>query len=481
MNFFQELFSNIRIVDALDVIIVSGFLFIFLNWLRRSASRRLVVAISVFAVIYLLARFFQLYLTEMLIKTLIVVILIAAIIVFQSDIRRMIDLAWFWTNFRRRNRLSTFTSAVDVLTESIGKMAEKRTGALIVIRGKELCERHLTGGIPLEGKISAPLLYSIFNTSSPGHDGAVIIEANRISRFGAHLPLSLNIEAIGEGSTRHAAGLGLSEQCDAFIVIVSEERGTISIAENGRLKMLKTTVELKNNLEEFYRKNYPQVKEDEAKWWSRRNIITASSSFVIAIFLWFFLAYHSDRIFRNYTVPIEFRNITSDYSLSQQVPSKAVLTLEGSEQAFRLLDPSELVVSIDMGDIHKGKNEYDLTEDEIRLPSGLSLYDIEPNKINVNAVATKIISLPVKVQTKGKLEAKLKLISISTVPENVHLIAPKEGNNLPKLITTEPVDLSKITESTILKAELIIPEKLKLSPDEDREVEANIKVKKTSK
>ncbi len=115
------------------------------------------------------------------------------------------------------------------------------------------------------------------------------------------------------------------------------------------------------------------------------------------------------------------------------------------------------------------------------LPSGLSLYDIEPNKINVNAVATKIISLPVKVQTKGKLEAKLKLISISTVPDNVHLIAPKEGNNLPKLITTEPVDLSKITESAILKAELIIPKKLKLSPDEDKEVEVNIKVKKTNK
>ncbi|HSD64163.1 MAG TPA: hypothetical protein VLB50_10205, partial [Ignavibacteriaceae bacterium] len=137
INSITELLGNVRIRDLLDIIIVAGFLFYFINWLRRSASRRLVIAITVFAVIYFLARFFQLYLTEILIKSLIIVVLIAAIIVFQSDIRRMIDLAWFWTNFHRKERrLSSFSSSVDILTESIGKMAEKRTGALIVIRGK---------------------------------------------------------------------------------------------------------------------------------------------------------------------------------------------------------------------------------------------------------------------------------------------------------------------------------------------------------
>jgi diadenylate cyclase len=474
----SDFISNIRIVDILDILIVTAFLFIFINWLRRSASRRLVVAISVFAVIYLLARFFQLYLTELLIKTLIVVILLAAIIVFQSDIRRMIDLAWFWTNFRKKIRLSSYTSTVDILTESTGKMAERRTGALVVIKGKESCERHLTGGIPLEGRISPPLLYSIFNTSSPGHDGAVIIEGNKIARFSAHLPLSVNIEALGEGSTRHAAGLGLSEHCDAFIIIVSEERGTISIAENATLTILKSTVELKNRLEKFYQKNYPAVKESEARWWNKRNILTAVSSLLIAVVAWLLLAYHSDRIFRNYTVPIEFRNITSDFTLARQVPSKAEVTLEGSEQDFRLLDASELVVSLNLDDLKKGRNEFNITGENIELPSGIKLYDIEPKKIIVNAIPTKTIPLPVSVPTTGKLPKGMKLVSIEVNPATVMVITPAEGDHIPKSIKTETVDLSDINSTTSLNIELIIPEKLKLPPEEDNNVSVTVNIKK---
>lgn len=477
MNLISEFAENIRIVDLFDILIVSAFLFIFINWLRRSASRKLVVAISFFAVIYVLARFFQLYLTELLIKTLIIVILIAAIIVFQSDIRRMIDLAWFWTSFRKKTRLSTFASSVDILTESVGKMAEKRTGALISIKGKESCDRHITGGIPLEGRISSPVLYSIFNTSSPGHDGAVIIEGNKIQRFGAHLPLSVNINALGDGSTRHAAGLGLSEQCDAFTIIVSEERGTISIAENGELKILKSTVELKNRLEGFYHKNYPPVKDIEASWWNKRNIVTAAASLLIAIFAWLFLAYHSDRIFRNYTVPIEFRNITSDFAFAQQVPSKAEITLEGAEQDFRQLDPSELVVSINLNNLVKGNNEFVISEKDLELPPGIALYDAEPDKITVTAIPTKVISLPVKVQTIGRLPRKLMLVSIDANPPTVLLIVPREGNHIPKSISTEPIDLTGMTASAKVKAQLLIPQKFKLPPEEDGEVAINIKIR----
>ncbi len=477
MDWISVFTSNIRLADILDILIVSAFLFIFINWLRRSASRRIVVAISVFAVIYLLARFFQLYLTEILIQTLIVVILIAAIIVFQSDIRRMIDLAWFWTNFRRKPGLSSYASSVDVLTEAVGKMAEKRTGALITIRGKEPCESHLNGGIPLEGRISSPLLYSILNTSSPGHDGAIIIEGNKISRFGAHLPLSVNIGAIGEGSTRHAAGLGLSERCDALTIVISEERGTISIAENGQLKILKSTVELKHRLEEFYHGIYPAAKEIEAKWWNRRNIITAAASVFIALFAWIILAYHSDRIFRNYTVPIEFRNLTPGFTLAQQVPSKAEVTLEGSEQSFRILDPSDLVVSLNLGDLKKGKNEFAINEEDLKLPSGLNLYDIEPKKITVDAIPTKIISLPVRVQTTGKLPHNLKLVSLSPNPREMLLIVPEEGNHLPKFIYTEPVDLSNINVSTSVNSQVLVPQKYKLPADEDGEVSIEINVK----
>jgi len=478
MNFLSELIRNIRVSDILDILIVACFAFVFINWLRTSASRRLVITISVFAVIYFLAQFFKLYLTEVIIKSLIIVILIAAIIVFQSDIRRMIDLAWFWTNFRRRGRVSSYAPIVDVLTESLGKMADRRTGALIVIRGKESCERHLTGGITLDGKISSPLLYSIFNTSSPGHDGALIIEGDKISRFGAHLPLSININALGEGSTRHAAGLGLSERCDAFVIILSEERGTITTAENGKLTILKSTVELKHKLENFYEKNFPQIKESGKTRWNRRNVLTVSSSLIIAVLAWFFFAYHSDRIFRNYTVPIEFRNISADYSISSQVPSKAEVTLEGSEQDFRSLEPSELVISLDLNNIKKGKNEYALTEQDIELPAGITFYNVEPEKMTITATPTKTVSIPVKVQTIGRLPDNLRLISLEAIPATVLLITQVDKNGLPKLVYTEPVDMNKITNSTTIKTHFLIPADLKLPPEEESDVEVRIIIKK---
>src|SRR6185437_5267675 len=91
------------------------------------------------------------------------------------------------------------------------------------------------GGIELDGKLSAPVLTSIFDPHSPGHDGAVVLEGDRIRRFATHLPLSANFQQLGRTGTRHSAALGLSEVTDALSIVVSEEQGTIAVARNGRL------------------------------------------------------------------------------------------------------------------------------------------------------------------------------------------------------------------------------------------------------
>lgn len=114
------------------------------------------------------------------------------------------------------------------------KLGEMRTGALIAVKGAEPWDHHMQGGIELGGAISLPLLFSLFDHRTPGHDGALLIEGNRVTKFAVQLPLApIPPHVIRYGGTRHAAGLGLAEVCDAFIVVVSEERGTISLAHDG--------------------------------------------------------------------------------------------------------------------------------------------------------------------------------------------------------------------------------------------------------
>ena len=140
-------------------------------------------------------------------------------------------------------------------------LAEDKVGALVVLKGSDDLARHLQGGIELRGLVSKPLLDSIFDPHSAGHDGAVVIEDGQVERFSAHLPISKNRKEIGSRGTRHAAALGLSERCDALLVVVSEERGVVSVAEGGKLKAITSPAELKGRLEGFIQEKFPVQKE----------------------------------------------------------------------------------------------------------------------------------------------------------------------------------------------------------------------------
>jgi uncharacterized protein (TIGR00159 family) len=356
------------------------------------------------------------YLTEMFIRILIIFISLAAIVVFQPDIRRMVDSLSRWVLSRHLKRMDNPVLFIDIVTESASKMAEIRMGALIVIKGREDLDSCINGGIALDGAVSKPLLLSIFNTKSPGHDGAVIIDNGNIVKFGAHLTLSTNIEELNGKGTRHAAGLGLSECTDAFIIIVSEERGSITIAENGKLNTLASTSELKNLMEKFWDKNYVKQKETPALFFKQLHVKTALISFALAVTGWIMFAYQSGTVYKSYDVPVEFHNMRPELELKDPIPANARITLTGSEQAFRLLDPVDLSVSVDLNRVNKGSNEILITNDNLKLPSGIKLYNIEPHTLKISAEKLRSVDVPVQIQTSGKLHKHLKLRAQSEAP-----------------------------------------------------------------
>lgn len=478
ITFLREFPKNLRFLDIIDILIVTLFLYIFINWFRKSATRRLIIAAIAFVSVYLLSRILGLYLTEMLINILAIFIALAFIIIFQSDLRRMIEMLGTLSIKKWRRKQETSFKIEDMLIEAVIKMAERRTGAIIAVKGKEPWDQVITGGIPLNGAPSLPLIYSIFSTSSPGHDGAVLVEGNRITRFGAHLPLSKNLNAIGVGGTRHAAALGMSEQCDALVIVVSEERGTIKIAQDGSFLNISSAAQIKEALDIFWNKNFQHKKETISGYLEKGKVITGAASFLLAFILWGIFAYQSDSIFRNYTVPLEFRNLKPDLILEEPLPADCKVTFSGSEQAFRLLNANELVASIDAGDFQRGENDVLIASDNFRLPAGLKLYSAEPRSIKVLTSGLKYIKASVRVQTEGRLPDNLKLQDIRPEPAEVTLRVPENENMESRPVLTETVNLSLIKTSGIIYQRLLPPRHARLLPEQNPEIPIRIKVSK---
>ncbi len=473
----QDFLINVRIADVIDVGLISVFLYLILNWLRQSASRQSIIGIVSLFALYVMARFTEMYLTELLIEALFAVILIGVVVVFQSDIRRLLERIGNWSIFWKNSQPPFDNRTTNTITEAVAKMADTKTGALLVLKGKENIDRHVHGGIPLEGKVSIPLLHSIFNPKAPGHDGAVILEGERIVRFGAHLPLSTKLDKLSGGGTRHAAALGLVEHCDALVVVVSEERGTISIAKNGTLQRLKSANQLKGILDEFWDTQYEDGETALKNWWQSRDLRTAVASVALAIIFWFAFAYQTETVYRTFSVPIEYRNLqSSNLVLQDSVPLEARLTLAGSDQAFRLFDQSQLVVSFNLNN-YSGGEELVITESNVNLPSDLNLYEVSPRSLKIRPQKLKEYTLAVEVPTRGALPNRLSLTSIQPSKDSIAVMAVDSTVNIPDNLLTEPVDLSTINATTELLLNLVIPENLRLPESASREITVAINVK----
>ncbi len=376
----DQLFGSMRAADLLDIGAIAVLLHFVLKWFRQRASQALAISAGALAILYLAAHRLEMILTSMLFQFGFTAALFALIVVFQSDIRRSVERLSSWTLRRRNPSPIGEASELDTLSESIAVLAERRIGALLVFEGQEPIERHLQGGVRVDARISLPLLHSIFHPASPGHDGAVVFEGDRIDKLGVHLPLSKNLPEIGDGGTRHAAALGLSERSDALVVVVSEERGTISIAEHGRLVRIEPA-ELKPLLERRHWRR-PPTPQHASPPWALRAIAWKGIALLMAIGLWAYVADRDEIAQRTYVVPVEYRNIAKGYAI-QEGARLAAITFSGSKRAFSQLDVRVLVASADVSAVVPGKTRYVTTTGPTDLPPGVRVTQIDPRQVPV--------------------------------------------------------------------------------------------------
>lgn len=480
-TFFEDLARSFRFADLLDVALVALFLYAFITWVRQAtshgASRRALRVLLMVTGIYVLARVFKLYLVEEVMEVLLLVLLLSVVVVFQNDIRRIVDRIGTWSfGSKREAPVAASAAVIDTLTEAAAEMAEMKRGALIVVRGREPWDRQVKGGIELNGGASLPLLISIFNPTSPGHDGAVLLEEDRVVRFGAHLPLSKNLPEVSRfGGTRHAAALGMAEQTDALVVVVSEERGAISVAEDGDLVPMNTALELKKRLESFWQRHHVHAHQVHQAWYERPQFQTALLSVSLAAMLWLLFAFDPDVVTRSTTAPIEFRNLPARWALEEGAPTEARVTLTGSERAFTDFNPDNLAISLDVSRLEEGQNSFVIGEENLDLPRGIDLYSVEPTNLTLVANRLDSLSVPVRAGQIGALPDSLAPVELRTSPAAVVLLVP--GGTRVENVPTEPIDLSRITQTTTVRKKLVPPAGTRLAPGQPSEVDVTLEVR----
>jgi diadenylate cyclase len=219
---------------ALDIFLVAVLIYQVLVMIRGTRAAPMLVGLVVVAAMFYLARIGALITLNWVVSRVLPYIVFALIVVFQSEIRHVLaDLG------RRLTFLHSAEAASDVYDDIVlaaNLFSQHQTGALVVIERRIGLRTHIESGVPLDARLSYDLLATIFRPSAPLHDGAVIVQKDRIAAAACFLPLSMNPLLSTQLGTRHRAGIGITEETDAIAVIVSEETGAISLAIGGKIE-----------------------------------------------------------------------------------------------------------------------------------------------------------------------------------------------------------------------------------------------------
>jgi uncharacterized protein (TIGR00159 family) len=477
LAYLKEILASMRWQDLMDILLITFILYRLYVWLQGTRALRILIALAALGLLYLLARWSGLFITTWILQYLWAVILVIMVVVFQSEIRqvleRMSPLNFFLGQPETLDRL-----ALEEVVRTAFELAKNRIGALIVFQRRDILEDHLKGGIPLDGRISFEVLSSIFIPSSPAHDGAVIIHGGRIVSVGCYLPLSDNPALPRNYGSRHRAGIGITEKCDAISLIVSEERGEVLLAVEGEITRMGNPGDLQERLGSMLFK----VERKKNRWPSAltANLVPKGIAFALVLVLWGFIA-GQQRTEMWLTVPLEYRNIPTNMEIAGELVNKVEVGIRGPRGVISGVSQDQVRAHIDLSQGLRGLNYVRITTDNIRIPVGTEVTKINPSSMRIRLEDVKTRSVQVKAQFIGKLPQPLRLETVWVEPHFVVLQGPESRLTKVREVLTEPIDLSSITENTKISVgvDVNFPQ-IRLAPNQPSHVAVEIKIEKGS-
>jgi diadenylate cyclase len=473
--FLQNLLSVLRWQDVLDILLNSYLLFRLYIILRGTRLFLVVIIIFLLLIVQQIVSSASMILTHTVLQGIAALTAIGVLIVFRYEIRSMFqtkgikDILW---------RVSTkpVVTPVEIIATSVYQLARKKIGALIVLPGRQPVEAAIQNSVAWNGQVSRQMIESIFWPDNPVHDGAAVIRGNRIDRVAAILPLTERTDLPMRYGTRHRAAIGLTERSDALVVIVSEERGEVTLAHTGQIEPVKDAATLEKRLR---RHTGMSVDTPQRAARERRSAAVAFMlSLIVVGSVWYSFSLGFVRSLTTVEVPIEYIRSDSRMEIIESSSSSVRIQLSGSLQLINRLDPSQIRVRLDISKAVAGLNSFTITEDDVLLPPGTSLKKVEPNTIEIMVDTLGEKTLPVQVDWTGKLPPDILIQDVRLEPATVDVIGGQlllEGIDT---IYTAKVPVDGLKQSGEVRVALaLVPASLRLTTDQENSILVTYRVR----
>lgn len=459
---------------SLDILLIATGIYALNRTLRSLGSWKTVTGVFIAVSIFLAARFLGLKGIDWIFSNFSHVALLGLIIIFQPEIRKIFERA---ASLRREELGEEGSGLASQLSDVALSLGQQRRGGILVFPGKESIRPWTSEGTVLDAQPSFPLILSIFDPHSPGHDGAMVIENGHIRSFGVRLPLSKTENLSNTFGTRHHAAMGLSEVSDALVLAVSEERGTVSVFHRGVLWEPKGKDDLARRIRAHWTETSSYAFPVPRTRSLRARLGSITLSLFLAFLFWSTVVISQTEVREKvFTVPIEY--ITADNAaLFGAKLAELKVHFAGPKSELDLVDPSQFPVRIDLSKAAPGQQRILVTEENFKLPKMLKLLDVDPPALEVVLKEIEERIALVKPQLVGQLPAGLKMISVLSRPPTIHVLAPEAdlGEAAPS-VTTTPVYLDSIRESTKILCKIIAPPSVRPAQKRWPNVEVEIKV-----
>jgi uncharacterized protein (TIGR00159 family) len=373
----MDFFSYFRLHNIIDILLVSFLLYQLYLWVRESRALRALTGLAIIGVLSLVARWTGMVMTGWIFQSLWSIILLVIVIVFQPEIRRILE-RMNPLDLIRGQPVALQREMLVEITETVFDMAREKVGALIVLPRHDPIEEYLREGVQLEALVSRELIRTLFQPPAPTHDGAVVIRANHLERAACFLPMTTAIGLPSEYGARHRAAIGLTERCDALCLLVSEERGTVALARKGTLIPFFEPARLEQELELELHDTLSSETSPEGRWsFLTHNLWAKGMAVALAAVLWVALAgQQSSEI--SMTIPVEYQQIAPHIELRGDVPREVNIRLRGSQLALEALRSRQVRARVSLAQVREGINYFLLTRNQIDLPAGIDLTEIRP-------------------------------------------------------------------------------------------------------
>jgi len=374
--------SNFRVQDLLDILFLTVLAYYLFLWFRGTKAFNALVGLLVLGAVFTVAQTWGLFLTTWVFQIFWQVLVILLIILFQSEIRQVLERVDPLQAFGLRKKIKPGKWVQD-FSEGIFSLAERSIGALAIVERSDRVGQWITKGQELEGEPGRELLLAVFQKESPLHDGAVVIRNGRVIRVGCYLPLSSDEKLPQEWGTRHRAAMGISEKSDAVVVAVSEERGEVTFLARKKA----TPVVSADQLSLYLQESIQPVSAPRENWKKRvlplltRRWKAKAGTLALVLATWLLLA-GQQNFEVALSVPVEVKNVPDQMEIVEPVDPKVRIRVRGLRKDAGTLTEKNVRVELDLAAASAGRRVFPVTREQILLPNErVSIVSIEPTQM----------------------------------------------------------------------------------------------------